>query len=94
MIILYVGLYICSYLFLKCPLISSLKFDRNFVMKRPAALKQRSASTDDGGRDSKQFFRRNPVVVHTMNASSNFTTKCRDNNSNRQPHDIKTHENV
>jgi len=60
-------------------------------MKRPAALKQRSASTDDGGRDSKQFFRRNPVV-HTMNASSNFTTKCRYNN--RQPHDIKTHENV
>jgi len=61
-------------------------------MKRPAALKQRSASTDDGGRDSKQFFRRNPVVVHTMNASSNFTTKCSYNN--RQPHDIKTHENV
>ena len=58
---------------MKCPLISSLKFDRNFVTKRPAALKQHSASTDDGGRDSKQFFRRNPVV-HTMNASSNFTT--------------------
>ena len=34
-------------------IISSLRLDLSLVMKSPAALKQCSASTDEGGKDSK-----------------------------------------